>query len=86
MQVSLKFLQICSSTPDLQEIHRGLEMKLKKFLESEQTASRQMNRNTFSVYEPLTKSEIAALRRKKKLICEELQKKVESHFAKLMNK
>ena len=60
-------------------------MKLKKFLESEQTASRQMNRNTFSVYEPLTKSEIAALRRKKKLICEELQNKVKVHFAKLMD-
>jgi len=74
MQVSLKFLQICSSTPDVQEIHRGLAMKLKKFLESEKTASRQMSSNTFSVSEPLTKSEIAALRRKKKLICEELQK------------
>ena len=60
-------------------------MKLKKFLESEQTASLQMSRNTFSASEPLTKFEIAALRRKKKLICEELQKKVESHFAKLMN-
>jgi hypothetical protein len=50
-------------------------MKLKKFLESEQTASLQMSRNTFSASEPLTKFEIAALRRKKKLICEELQKK-----------
>ena len=60
-------------------------MKLKKFLESEQTASRQMSRNTFSVSEPLTKFEIAALRRKKKLICEELQKKVKVHFAKLMD-
>ena len=60
-------------------------MKLKKFLESEQTASRQMSRNTFSASEPLTKFEIAALRRKKKLICEELQKKVKVHFDKLMD-
>jgi len=65
MSAFLKFLQICSSTPDLQEIHRGLEMKLKKFLESEQTASRQMSSNTFSVSEPLTKSEIDGLRRKR---------------------
>ena len=60
-------------------------MKLKKFLESEQTASLQMSRNAFSASEPLTKFEIAALRRKKKLICEELQKKVKVHVAKLMD-
>jgi len=53
-------------------------MKLKNFLESEPTASSEMSRNTFSVPEPLPKSEIAALRRKKKLICEELQKSRES--------
>lgn len=58
-------------------------MESKKFLESEQIASRQTNRSTFSVSDPLTKSEIAALRQKKKSIGEELQRKIADHVARL---
>ena len=58
-------------------------MKLKKFSEPEQIASRQTNRSAFSVSGPLTKSEIAALRQKKKSIGEELQSKIADHMARL---
>ena len=59
-------------------------MKLKKFSESEQIASRQTNPITLSASEQLTKSEVVALRRKKELINEELQNRVEGHLAKLI--
>ena len=56
-------------------------MQSKKFPESEQITSRQTNRRTFSVSDPLTKAEIAALRQKKKSIGEELQSKIADHVA-----
>jgi len=59
-------------------------MKLKKFSESEQIASKQTNLNTSSASEQQTKSEVVTLRRKKKLIGEELQNRVASHLAKLI--
>lgn len=58
-------------------------MQSKKFSESAQITARQTNRSTFSVSDPLTKSEIAALRRKKKSIGEELQSKIAGHVARL---
>jgi hypothetical protein len=56
-------------------------MPSKKFPESKQIASQQTNRSTFSVSDPLTKSEIDALRHKKKSIGEELQSKIADHVA-----